>query len=80
MFSISTQLSSHSHPFEYEQVPIHPFLGSDVSDYSSASRGLGGLPGGEGQLSEPCSLICKVCAAESKWTIGGEIPKVFGVS
>ena len=55
------KLSSHFHPSGYGKVPIYPFLGSDVCDYSSASRGLHGLPRGDRQFSEPRSLICKVC-------------------
>lgn len=40
----------------------------------------GRLPRGDGQFSEPCSLICKVCVAASKWDRWGEIPKASRVS
>lgn len=67
-----SKLSSHSHPSGYGKVPIHPFLGSDASDYSSASRGLQRLPRGGRQFSEPCSLIWEVCGAE---LVSGKIPE-----
>lgn len=66
------ELSSPSRPSGYGKVPIHPFLGSDASDYSSASRGLQRLPRGGRQFSEPCSLICEVCEAE---LASGKIPE-----
>lgn len=66
------KLSSHSHPSGYGKVPIHPFLGSDAFDYSSASRGLKRLPRGGRQFPEPFSLICEVCEAE---LVSGKTPK-----
>lgn len=35
---VPPEFISHSHPPGYGKVPSHPFLGSNVSDYSSASR------------------------------------------
>lgn len=65
---------------DMERFPSIPYLGSGVFDYSCASRGCYRLSRGEGQFSEPCSLICKVCAAELNGTVGGKIRKAFSVS
>lgn len=54
------KLSSHSHPSRYGKVPIHPFLGSDASDYSSASRGLQRLPRGGMQFLSHAALSARV--------------------
>lgn len=71
----SSRLSSHSHPSRQGKVPIHSFLGSDVFDYSSASRQFWSLPKGDRQFSEPRSLICKPVQQNESGTIGGKIPK-----